>query len=339
MASRVIRASLSKCSKTNSLQRLFSLSNCSYGQLRTASCYALLKSGGPISFNGSDSSSGFDLIQKRFYNRKKTIKIPPTKPLNFDYGGDLAYDDYPLDLKAPKVELDGAEQLQHVDDLIKRLLSVEFADGQEKLKRRIHDLVSKVQEHPLDVRSLEVVIAYQTVAIRNQIRHVVNFRKDKAAKNLLILRLQARKKHLRRLRSRDYEKFIWLCEELQMKYVPIPQYNRKPSKAATIKKKAREAALKEMSKRMREFRLKLQEEKEEFLKVKARELERIEKELEELQLEGNSHLLHVFNIMKSGNILDLDGNPKPLKSRRDMILEHKFKLAEAVAREREAKAS
>jgi len=124
-----------------------------------------------------------------------------------------------------------------------------------------------------------------------------------------------------------------------MKYVPIPQYNRKPSKAATIKKTARQAALKQMFQKMHEFKLKLKEEKDEFLQLKQKELERIEKELEELQLEEDSHLLHVINVMKNGSILDLDGPPKPLKSRRDMILEHKFKLAEVVSKDREAKAS
>lgn len=286
--------------------------------------------------NNAGHPSTCVLNQMRNYNSKKTKKILPTKELNFDFGGDLTKEDYPVNLSKPRLDFDKAEELGNINETVKKLVSIEFGDGQQKQKRRIHDLLSKVQEHPLDVRSLEVVIAYQTVAIRNQMRHVLRFRKDKSAKALLVLRLQARRKHMRRLRASDQEKFLWLCEELRIKYIPVPEYNRKPSKRATLKKAARNAAFVLKKQKMEEFKEKLEEEKKAFDAEKELELFEIEKEIKELQLSEDTDVYKMFYALKVGDPSLVQQKKTPPKSRRQLILLEKFRLAELRAKEREA---
>jgi ribosome assembly protein YihI (activator of Der GTPase) len=135
----------------------------------------------------------------------------------------------------------------------------------------------------------------------------------------------------------DYDKFLWLCEELQMKYVPIPQYHRRLSKMATLKKVARDEALRIMKEKMEAFKLKLVKESEEFRSYKEQELMKIEEEIQELGLSDSDPIKKVHSIMKDGSLIDLDGNIKPLDSRRTIILGHKLKLAEIRAKERESK--
>ena len=139
-----------------------------------------------------------------------------------------------------------------------------------------------------------------------------------------------------RLRSLDYDKFLWLCKQLQIKYVTIPEYNRKVSKRAALKAAARNEAIAIKKEKMRLFQEKLGEEKQQFKEYKEAALSDIEKKLETLKLDNDSHLGKVFRALKYGEVDALKEKEVPLKSRRVMILERKFALAERKAKEREA---
>lgn len=50
------------------------------------------------------------------------------------------------------------------------------------------------------------------------------FVQDKHAKSQLIEKIQGRKKLLKFLRKEDYQRFMWLLKELQIRYVLPPDY-------------------------------------------------------------------------------------------------------------------
>lgn len=56
--------------------------------------------------------------------------------------------------------------IEKVDDVVKRLLSLEMAN-QEKLKIKQEQLINKVMDNPVDTSSLEAQIVPLTVKIHN----------------------------------------------------------------------------------------------------------------------------------------------------------------------------
>lgn len=61
--------------------------------------------------------------------------------------------------------------IEKVDDVVKRLLSLEMAN-QEKLKIKQEQLINKVMDNPVDTSSLEAQIVPLTVKIHNYEEHM-----------------------------------------------------------------------------------------------------------------------------------------------------------------------
>ena len=143
------------------------------------------------------------------------------------------------------------------------------------------------------------------------------------SKAQLIERIQARTRNLRNLRQLDHAKFILILAQLNIKYTPKPQYNRKLSKRATRKKAARDAASAVRKAKLEAFRQKLEEEKVVFAEYKKKELARIADELKELGAPEGASLLDSLAAVN----IDVPVNKKePFVSRRRLLLEKKFKL-------------
>nr|XP_040144320.1 28S ribosomal protein S15, mitochondrial isoform X2 [Ictidomys tridecemlineatus] len=113
-----------------------------------------------------------------------------------------------------------------VDDVVKRLLSLEMANQKEKLKIKQEQLMKKVVENPEDTRSLEARIVALTIKIRNYEEHMQKHRKDKAHKRYLLMSLDQRKKMLKNLRKTNYDVFEKTCRELGIEYTFPPLYYR-----------------------------------------------------------------------------------------------------------------
>nr|XP_027793102.1 28S ribosomal protein S15, mitochondrial isoform X1 [Marmota flaviventris] len=113
-----------------------------------------------------------------------------------------------------------------VDDVVKRLLSLEMANQKEKLKIKQEQLMKKVVENPEDTRSLEARIVALTIKIRNYEEHMQKHRKDKAHKRYLLMSIDQRKKMLKNLRKTNYDVFEKTCRELGIEYTFPPLYYR-----------------------------------------------------------------------------------------------------------------
>ncbi|XP_045715191.1 28S ribosomal protein S15, mitochondrial [Phyllostomus hastatus] len=126
--------------------------------------------------------------------------------------------------------------IEKVDDVVKRLLSLEMANQKEKLKIKQEQLMNKVVANPEDTRSLEARIVALTVKIRNYEEHMQKHRKDKTHKRYLLMSIDQRKKMLKNLRKTNYKVFEKTCKELGIEYTFPPLYYRKAHRRWVTKK-------------------------------------------------------------------------------------------------------
>ncbi|KAM8975506.1 small ribosomal subunit protein uS15m [Pelodytes ibericus] len=135
-----------------------------------------------------------------------------------------------------KKDYAGIPLTESVDDVIKRLLSLEMACHAEKLKVKTKQLVEKVKRSPDDDSSPEVKIALMTARIRNFQEHIQKHPKDKANKRRMLMLMDQRKKMLKNLRFTRYEAFEKVCTELGIEYTFPPQYYRRATRRWLAKK-------------------------------------------------------------------------------------------------------
>ncbi|KAM9686644.1 small ribosomal subunit protein uS15m [Trichechus inunguis] len=126
--------------------------------------------------------------------------------------------------------------IEKVDDVVKRLLSLEMANQKEKLKIKQEWLMNKIVANPEDTSSLEARIVALTVKIRNYEEHMQKHRKDKAHKRYLLMSIDQRKKMLKNLRKTNYDVFEKTCKELGIEYTFPPLYYRKAHRRWVTKK-------------------------------------------------------------------------------------------------------
>ncbi|XP_012659561.1 28S ribosomal protein S15, mitochondrial [Otolemur garnettii] len=126
--------------------------------------------------------------------------------------------------------------IENVDDVVKRLLSLEMANKKEMLKIKQEQLMKKVVANPEDTRSLEARIVALTVRIRNYEEHMQKHRKDKTHKRHLLMSIDQRKKMLKNLRKTNYDVFEKTCRELGIEYTFPPLYYRRAHRRYLTKK-------------------------------------------------------------------------------------------------------
>lgn len=126
--------------------------------------------------------------------------------------------------------------MERVDDVVKRILSLEMADKKEKLKIKQEQLMNKISENPEDSRTLEAKIVALTVRIRNYEEHMQKHRKDKAHKRHLLMSIDQRKKMLRILRQTNYDVFEKTCKELGVEFTLPPLHCQKVHRRFLAKK-------------------------------------------------------------------------------------------------------
>ena len=147
---------------------------------------------------------------------------------------------------------------------------------------------------------------------------------DKRNKVVLIERIYGRQRLLRKLQAMDIEKFDWLCDELKLKYTPVPEHNRNLSRRAARKAAAREKCWAIKAEKMEAFKKQLEQQREVFEEFKAKELDEIEGMLKNL---GITEMKSVEQVAKDLGL----GEPyvkkkEKYKTRRQRLLEMKFEL-------------
>jgi len=282
------------------------------------------------------SSAVWSFTQRRNHWRPvRSLRTPFTKPLNFDYSGDLDLSVGEVDMKSPKPGYENVPELLTADENVRRIFSLEYATHADVMKKRVDEVLRKVQEHPLDVRSLEVKIAKSTVNIRNSITYCLQSRNNKVAKGKLIELIHKRRGYLRLLMLHDIDKFNWIQEQLRIRFVEAPETYERPTKAGLRRKAASDAALAAIEEKKRKLREMLAAERANFEAHKEAELADIEKGLRELGVadEDMSSLQKTLEALGHGDLYPV---AKPRISRKRQILLRKFELYMPRKKERDA---
>lgn len=135
-----------------------------------------------------------------------------------------------------KKEYLGIKSTEGVNDVVKRILSLDMANQSDKLKIKIQQLVDKVKRNSEDRTSTEVYIAVLTARIQNFKEHLQNHPKDKANKRRMLMSIDRRKKLLKFLRRTRYDAFEHVCTQLGIEYTFPPEYYRRATKRWIAKK-------------------------------------------------------------------------------------------------------
>lgn len=159
-----------------------------------------------------------------------------------------------------KMDYAAVPAAQTTDDLVKRLISLELASHKDKLRLKKEQLVKKVGRDENDRTSVEVKVAVLTAKIRNFKEHLQIHRKDKANKRHMLMAVDQRKKHLKRLRLVNYEAFQRVCSLLDISYSFPPEYYRPATRRWLAKKALCIKVYQEVQKQKAEQRLKLRQE-------------------------------------------------------------------------------
>ncbi|PNJ89932.1 small ribosomal subunit protein uS15m [Pongo abelii] len=126
--------------------------------------------------------------------------------------------------------------IEKVDDVVKRILSLEMANKKETLKAKREQFMKKIVANPEDTRSLEARIIALSVKIRSYEEHLEKHRKDKAHKRYLLMSIDQRKKMLKNLRNTNYDVFEKICRGLGIEYTFPPLYYRRAHRRFVTKK-------------------------------------------------------------------------------------------------------
>ncbi|XP_064491590.1 small ribosomal subunit protein uS15m isoform X1 [Pseudopipra pipra] len=126
--------------------------------------------------------------------------------------------------------------MNSVDDVVRRLLSLEMASQKEKMRIKTQQLVEKVRRSPSDNGSFEVQVAILTARIRMFEEHLQRHPKDKNNKRRMLMDVDKRRKLLGYLRRVRYDTFENTCRQLGIQYSLPPPYTRRVTKRWLVKK-------------------------------------------------------------------------------------------------------
>lgn len=197
-----------------------------------------------------------------------------------------------VDMSLPRIELEGCDLLKDAPDEVKEILSLEFANNYNLQAYVKKELVKKVQDHKLDVDSLSVAIASITVGIRNDQEELAKEMKTlgKMNKKRAISakgRIRTRLVLLKWLRQRDYKKFEWLLETLNIIYKP------RPFEHEEIQRRVHQSRLTALwcdelrLHKLNEYKKSLDHEQPKFLREKAEKLKWIIEEEKDLGMKAS----------------------------------------------------
>ncbi|XP_010210353.1 PREDICTED: 28S ribosomal protein S15, mitochondrial [Tinamus guttatus] len=174
--------------------------------------------------------------------------------------------------------------INSVDDVVKRLLSLEMASQKEKVKIKTQQLVEKVRRSPNDDGSFEVQVARLTAKIRTYEEHLQKRPKDKSNRRRMLMDMDRRRKLLAYLRRVRYDVFENTCKQLNIQYTFPPAYSRRITKRWLAKKALCLKVFQEVQKLKAPERLKQRQE----WRARAKARAKAEKERQAQQSEGTA---------------------------------------------------
>lgn len=248
---------------------------------------------------------------------EKIERIARHEDASGDMGSMLELVGGQVDLKLPKIDLDGCDLLKDAPEEVKKSCSLEFANNYNLTAHVKKELVKKVQDHKLDVDSLSVAIASMTVYIRNDQEQLEEEKRSLGKRNKqraisLANRIRTRLVLLRWLRQKDYKKFEWLLEALNIVYKPRPfeheEIQRRVHQSRLTALWCDELRLHKLD----QYKVSLDQQQPAFLREKAEKFKWIMKEEQELGMEATVKQEEIDQLLKRADDLEakLKGMPE-----------------------------
>lgn len=224
----------------------------------------------------------------------KKKKFETRKP--FDYSGDVGELEPLKDDETMFVYRGLEDKFKEFPQNYSKVTSLEYADGQEKMAHRIWTMQEKFLNICKYGERSEMIIAQKTIQIRNLKEHCQKNKKDTLARVILLEQIQGRKKELKKLRKRDYKRFIWLLKELNLLYRPHPLYVDLNTRRARMRQYLREETCRIIREKINTVYTRLDSEKENFYTEKEKVLSEIRKDLSE-------HNISAYDVLQNVRML------------------------------------
>ncbi|XP_062603381.1 small ribosomal subunit protein uS15m-like [Saccostrea cucullata] len=238
----------------------------------------------------------------------KKKKFETRKP--FDYSGDVVEQTPLKDDEVLFIYRGLEDHFKDFPDNYKKVTTVEYADGQEKMAHRIWTMQEKFLNICKYGEKNEMIIAKKTIQIRNLLKHCQKNKKDGISKVILQEQIQGRQKELKKLRKADYQRFIWLLKELELKYKPHPLYVDVNSRRAKMRQYLREEACRKIREKIQTVYERLDDEKEKFYAEKEKQLAEIRKDLLEYNI-NDYEVLENVKVLRQQRVTERLNKPPP----------------------------
>lgn len=232
------------------------------------------------------TSNGNQLI--RNYAFKSDLKIKWVRPERIDSykaakSGDCA--SFPdIDKDTVLLQYQNCSGLETADENVKCLFTLRYNPGKKTTQVYSKMLVDSVKRHTLDIGSMEVKLAEYTARIRRMQSIMEKYPRNAGMKVRLNELIAKRKKYLTEMRRRDYKRFEWLLEKLDLVYKAYPSSYHMMSRRESLTKLTDIHCENMRNERLAAYRKQLESQQVEFLERKLKNLEFIRKEQLELAL-------------------------------------------------------
>ncbi|XP_046665030.1 28S ribosomal protein S15, mitochondrial [Homalodisca vitripennis] len=250
-------------------------------------------------------------------NFKSALKIKWVRPepipcIKPEMSGDLA----PLgtlDMTQYPTKYKSSKELQSAEENVQRIHTLEFFHRNVLKEEFLTQYIDRVKAHQLDDSSPEVKLAKLTVTIRNLQIHMAKFPTDKVNKVRLKESIDKRNKHLTRLRLKDYKKFEWLLEKLDLQYKVIGfGCNERVERKKSLRRLTALFIEKLKAERLAEYKAFLDSQKESFLKEKLEKFIWMKKSEEEFGVTPTITESDIETVRKQLQDLLQVNKPKPV---------------------------
>jgi len=206
-------------------------------------------------------------------------QAPVPKPLYDFQTGDrnLGYDEVsPHTPQSPFRDVD----MSVLNPMVRRILSAETSDCWDFVKYHEETIMEKVRRYPGDTKSIEVQIAQLTFVWKSLYGTFKNNRHSrKKLQPVLVYMENDRYELLMKLRLSDYDRFVWLCDVLQIDFKPKPEVRIELTDKEKILVQAQQEADAMKQDKLLEYKKFLEKERENFEKLKKETVEKLNRDL------------------------------------------------------------
>jgi len=259
----------------------------SFSSNSSARCFSLSASHEKRRGGGCTKWKRGGLIPTNIYTGWKG-QAPVPKPLYDFQTGDRNLGHDPVSPHTPQSPFRQVDT-STLDPMVRRILSAELSDNWDLVKYHKETIMDKVRRYPGDTNSIEVRIAQLTLKWKDL---YACFKHNKYSRKKLLPVLTYMEKDryelLMKLRLSDYDRFVWLCDVLQIDFQLKPEVRIELSEKEKILMQAQQEADALKEDKLLEYKKFLEKERENFEKLKRETVSKLQSDLTQFGFRFNA---------------------------------------------------